>query len=80
MIIPVKCMTCNHVLADKWAFYEREVKKLEEEPLSSEQKEQGKQLRNMDKKTRGQILDQLGLKRICCRRHMIGHIDMMDVI
>lgn len=74
MIIPIKCMTCGHVLADKWVYYEREVKKLEDEPHNESD------LKNMDTLDRGKILDALGLKRICCRRHMLGNQDMMDLI
>ena len=28
----------------------------------------------------GKILNELGLKRYCCRRIMLGHIDLIDVI
>lgn len=28
----------------------------------------------------GEILNKLGLTRYCCRRHMLGHVDMMKVI
>jgi DNA-directed RNA polymerase subunit N (RpoN/RPB10) len=61
MIIPIRCFTCNHVLADKWDYYVKEC-----------EKENGK--------TRAQVLDELGLKRMCCRRHFLGHVDMMDRI
>jgi DNA-directed RNA polymerase subunit N (RpoN/RPB10) len=67
-------------LADKWDYYERECKKLEATPITQDEKVSKNELKNMDKRTRGQILDDLGLKRICCRRHMIGHVDMMDLI
>ena len=28
MIIPIKCFTCGKVLADKYLFYQKEVRKL----------------------------------------------------
>ena len=28
MIIPVKCMTCGNVLADKYRFYQQEVRRI----------------------------------------------------
>ena len=28
MIIPIKCFTCGKVLADKYRFYEKEVRKI----------------------------------------------------
>ena len=68
MIIPVRCFTCSKVLADKWEWYVRECSKLEERA------EENQPI------SRGEILDRLGLKRICCRRHFLGHVDMMDLI
>ena len=28
----------------------------------------------------GTILDDLGLKRLCCRRHMLGHVELINII
>lgn len=69
MLIVVRCVGCSRVLADKWNYYERECKLIEEP------KGDGKQER-----TRGQVLDELGLTRICCRRHMLGCVDLMELI
>jgi DNA-directed RNA polymerase subunit N (RpoN/RPB10) len=80
MLIPVRCMTCGSVIADKWNAYERECKKLEDMPLTKEQEQKGKELKNMEKKTRGDILDRLEVKRLCCRRMFIGCVDMMELI
>lgn len=68
MIIPVRCFTCSKVLADKWEWYVRECAKIKERDGEDEST------------PRGEILDRLGLKRICCRRHFLGHVDMMDLI
>lgn len=74
MIIPVKCFTCGGVLADKYLFYVQEVEKRKKEanitedvyftPISNE------------KTIEGQVLDKLKLKKICCRRHMLSHVDI----
>ena len=69
MIIPVRCFTCNHVIGDKWEYYKRETEHLDKDDASA-----------AGKKTRAEVLDELGLKRICCRRHFLGHVDMMDKI
>ena len=76
MIIPIKCFTCGNVLADKYLYYLKEVRKL-------------KVTNNMDtneviyldekkpKKTpEGQVLDSLHLTKMCCRRHMLTHVDI----
>jgi DNA-directed RNA polymerase subunit N (RpoN/RPB10) len=80
MIIPVRCLSCNKVLADKFAYYEEKCKEIDASDLTEEQKTARKDLKEMDKKTRGKVLDDLGLTRICCRRMMLSTVDMMDLI
>jgi DNA-directed RNA polymerase subunit N (RpoN/RPB10) len=77
MLIPIRCFTCGKTLADKWDYYDREVKKLEKEAT---EKKETTDLKYFDKVKSGKILDELGLTRYCCRRHMIGQVDMMNVI
>ena len=31
---------------------------------------------NFDKTAEGEVLDILGLDKICCRRHMLTHVDL----
>ena len=77
MIIPVKCFTCGKVIANKWEAYKREVEKLD----ANINKEKEKDLpKNFDGNVKGEILDKLGLDRICCRRHILAHIDLIDII
>ena len=84
MLIPVRCFTCGKVLADKWDYYEEEVKKLEKKMEEDLEKKKGSgevdDQKYFDKVRSGKILDQLGLTRYCCRRHMLGQVDMMRVI
>jgi len=40
----------------------------------------GPEARHFDTLRTGPILDRLGLTRICCRRHMLTTVDMMDII
>jgi DNA-directed RNA polymerase subunit N (RpoN/RPB10) len=76
MIIPVKCFTCGNVLADKYRYYLEEVRKK-------------KLAKNLDiekviyltkdfheKTPEGEILDELGLNKLCCRRHILTHVDI----
>lgn len=76
MIIPVKCFTCGNVLADKYRYYLEEVRKK-------------KLAKNLDiekviyltkdfheKTPEGEILDDLGLNKLCCRRHILTHVDI----
>jgi DNA-directed RNA polymerase subunit N (RpoN/RPB10) len=87
MIIPVRCVTCNKVLADKWAYYQNECSKLESKgkkvmELSDLEQlfKKDKQMGNFDSVLRKDLLDKLGLTRICCRRHMLGHVELIDDI
>ena len=70
MIIPVKCFTCGKVLADKYQFYVREVKD-EIEQGQDPEKVVYLTKENVAKTPEGQVLDNLGLTRMCCRRHML---------
>jgi DNA-directed RNA polymerase subunit N len=77
MIIPIRCFTCGKVLADKWRYYQERVEETSKADESTGAKESFK---NVSQVQTGAILDELGLKRICCRRHMISHVDLVDVI
>jgi DNA-directed RNA polymerase subunit N (RpoN/RPB10) len=76
MIIPVKCFTCGNVLADKYRYFLEEVRRIK---IS-----QGLQVenvvyltkKNMEKTPEGLVLDNLGLNSVCCRRHMLTHVDI----
>ena len=81
MIIPVKCFTCGMVIADKYRFYVEEVRK---KKLA---KGFNKDSINFDKviyltkefheKTpEGEELDELNMKKMCCRRHFLTHVDI----
>tara|TARA_B110000483_G_C18207044_1_gene548390 strand:+ start:394 stop:624 length:231 start_codon:yes stop_codon:yes gene_type:complete len=75
MIIPVKCYTCGKVLGNKYRFYEQELRKLKNATddinsvtyLTPD---------NADKTAAGEILDKLKLNKICCRRHMLTHVEI----
>jgi len=83
MIIPVRCFTCSKVLADKWEYYVKRCKELEDEQqtetsVSKDGVELDKQ--HFDKTIRQKVFEELGLDRICCRRMLLGHIDLIDII
>ncbi len=75
MIIPVKCFTCGKVLGDKYRFYVREVRKVKSSNDDYSNVTYLTQL-NMEKTAEGKILDRMGLNKICCRRHMLTHVDI----
>ena len=86
MIIPIKCFTCGNVLADKYRYFQNEVRKikLQNEKYSSHMTD-GQFLdnieyftkKNMEKTPEGLVLDRLKLHNACCRRHMLTHVDIV---
>jgi DNA-directed RNA polymerase subunit N (RpoN/RPB10) len=76
MIIPIKCFTCGNVLADKYRFYLEEVRKLKESKNQDNDRVVYLTTTNMEKTPEGIVLDNLGLKNVCCRRHMLTHVDI----
>ena len=80
MIIPIKCVSCGTVLADKYQYYLEEVRKLKEEQGldSTAVIYYTKEMANkatIDKTPEGVVLDRLKLFNVCCRRHMLTHVD-----
>lgn len=76
MIIPVKCFTCGTVLADKYRFYTREIRRKKAGDGSDVDKVKYLTADMVDKTIEGVILDNLGLNKMCCRRHMLSHVDI----
>ena len=76
MIIPVKCFTCGKLLADKYLYYVKEVR--QRKIAKGEEVENVVYVtrENIEKTTEGNVLDELGLTKICCRRHMLTHVDL----
>jgi len=78
MIIPIKCFTCGKVLADKYRFYLEEVRKMKNDNNDNTDEDNVVYLTqsHSTKSPEGKMLDTLGLTRICCRRHLLTHVDI----
>ena len=76
MIIPVKCFSCGTVLGDKYLFYLSEVRRIKISRGINIYKVIYLTKENIEKTPEGQVLDDLGLKNVCCRRHMLTHVDV----
>lgn len=78
MIIPIRCMNCGFLLADKWRTYEKKVAEYRGTlgvtgpvfidgtsiPVTPEAK----------------ALEDLQVKRYCCRKHFLTHRDLIEKI
>ena len=76
MIIPVKCFTCGTVLADKYRYYQNEVRKIKLSQGMKLDKVVYLTKNKVEKTPEGTVLDDLGLTNVCCRRHMLTHVDI----
>jgi DNA-directed RNA polymerase subunit N (RpoN/RPB10) len=76
MIIPVKCFTCGSVLADKYRYFQDQVRKMKITNNQQIDKVVYLTKKTIDKTPEGIILDDLGLNNPCCRRHMLTHVDI----
>lgn len=76
MIIPVKCFTCGKVLADKYGYYLREVRKRKSNTDMSVDGVIYLTKTMSDKTPEGIVMDELQLRRMCCRRHILTHVDI----
>ena len=86
MIIPVRCFTCSKVIGDLWEEYNKRVndqkntnkKKFTIEDITITSEEDA--LKNFDNNHQNKILNDLGITKMCCRRHMLGHVNLIDKI
>ena len=81
MIIPIKCFTCGMVIADKYRYYTEEVRK---KKLSKRGNDTSIDIDKVvyltkefhEKTPEGEVLDDLNMKKMCCRRHFLTHVDI----
>jgi DNA-directed RNA polymerase subunit N (RpoN/RPB10) len=81
MIIPIRCFTCSMVIADKYRYYLEEVRKKKltkrknDEPIETDKvlylTKEFKQ-----KTAEGEVMDDLNIVKMCCRRHFLTHVDI----
>jgi len=92
MIIPIRCFTCNRVLASKYEKYrkllededqrriERSLPKLDNilsgDDLSIDPTSHSSEVTILHKG----IFEKIGVDRYCCKRCLISHVDLVDKI
>ena len=81
MIIPVKCFTCGNVIANKYSYYQEQVRK---KKLANRGNGESIDVDTVlyltkefaEKTPEGEVLDELNMKKMCCRRHFLTHVDI----
>jgi|TARA_B110000967_G_C18671799_1_gene453452 DNA-directed RNA polymerase I, II, and III subunit RPABC5 len=76
MIIPIKCFTCGNVLADKYRYYQDEVRRMKIQKGQDTERVVYLSKDSTEKTPEGVVLDKLNLTNVCCRRHMLTHTDI----
>ena len=77
MLIPIKCFTCGKVLANKYHYYLKQVYiRKEKNGENTDEIEYLDTDNDIKKSIEGIVLDELFLTDVCCRRHMLTHVDI----
>ena len=76
MIIPIKCVSCGNVLADKYRYYLEQVRKKKKETNTTDKVIYYTKDMENKQTIECEILDQLKLSKVCCRRVMLTHVDI----
>jgi DNA-directed RNA polymerase I, II, and III subunit RPABC5 len=77
MLIPVKCVTCGKVIANKYMIYLEEVKQRKTSKNMEHDSIEYLDTSKIKKTIEGEVMDELGLNDICCRRHVLTHVDIL---
>lgn len=82
MIIPVRCFTCNKVIAHLWEEYQQKIQEQYlKDDVANNQKSRFVDINDIKNKTvEGKILDEMNLHKYCCRRMLLSHVDMTEII
>lgn len=65
MLIPVRCFSCGNPVSDYYDEYVERTMPADKGGKGESQKK---------------ALDELGITRVCCRRMMLGNVDLIDEI
>ena len=79
MIIPVRCFSCNKVIGDKYKYFCKKVMELKKEKGINTKGDNIIDMNSDDitKTVEGQVMDELGLERTCCRKCIYTHVELI---
>ena len=80
MIIPIRCMNCGKLIADKWLFFQKEVATAKRNAGLKPDAPVYMDATTVPDTPEKRVLDFLGLSRPCCRKHFLTQKDLMDKI
>ena len=74
MIIPVRCMNCGKLLADKWLYYQEQRAKRLGPAATKRTYFDGTAI---PETVEAAIMKELGLNRYCCKKGFLGQVDLI---
>ena len=76
MIIPIRCFTCNKIISSKYKEYKRlsEIHSQNEDIITLLDNDKINQQIKINKE---EILEKIGVERMCCTRHLLTHVDLI---
>lgn len=77
MIIPISCFNCGNQLSSLWRYYQARLKEEKGGKVLEPFYLDGRKVPETPEK---KVLDELGLRRDCCRNHLLTHVDLIDKI
>ena len=81
MLIPVRCFTCGSMVASKYRHYQKRLRERRYETGQDSTivltKDNIDRVKSTPEK---QVLDEMNVKRYCCRRHFIAHVDIVKYL
>ena len=85
MLIPIRCYTCGEITGDKWKPF---IEMVNEKKISSNKIITSNDLdieyidlkSDKHKSIEGEVLDKLGLEKYCCRRMILGNVNLISII
>jgi len=80
MIIPIRCFSCGKVIAHLYEEYLEKVTKNLNDEKFVKTTEGANTSFDATKTNEGNILDELGIERYCCRRHFLTQNDFAKEI
>ena len=75
MFIPIRCMNCGFVLADKWRYFQQRVKEMRGSGGSGVIYMDGTSVPDTAER---KVFEELSIKRYCCRKHLLTHVDLIE--
>lgn len=77
MIIPVRCMNCGMVLANKYNYFQKRVRQARGTPTGPVPEPHSMDGKTIPRTVEAEIFEELGLDRYCCKKTVNTHADLI---